>query len=110
MPSVDNTTRPLMPADDRGHPIPALALGVCQVVPFTATAGNSTAIGMNGFFITLDQPGHIAVGPSATATTGSHYIPAHQLLFFACDPEDRVSVRQQGATGGNAYISQPKKN
>ncbi len=110
-PDTKSTTRANLPQDDNGNAVQALALGDCEVLDVASIADTSAAIGVNGVFVTLDQPAHVFIGPaaSAPATTSNHYLPKDQVFFFKCEPTDVVSViKKTGASDGKAYVSGAK--
>lgn len=81
-----------------------------QVVAFTGTAANSSALsaGIRLVRLVATQDCHIAIGDNPTATTSDMFLPANVVDYIMVSETDDISVIQN-STGGNLYITEMTK-
>ena len=80
-------------------------LGAPEVVAYTGTAGNGSAIaaGVKAVDVVCTTAAFIAIGKSAIATTSYMPVEAAKHYRYAVAEGDRVSAIQS-ASGGNVHI------
>jgi len=76
-----------------------------EVVAYTGTAGNGTAIGVGvkAVLVVCTTAAYINIGKTAVATSSDIPVEAAKHYIFRVAEGDRVSAIQQAA-GGNAHI------
>lgn len=92
-----------------GNQAQAVKLGIVQKTNVTNATAATNAVGARTQLIrvVVSVDSYIDIGPTATATTSSTYLPAFAVEYFRVEPNtDKVAALRVGASDGVMLVTE----
>lgn len=95
-------------SDDNGQLMPVVRFGAAQVLAYTGTSAQSTALSADASVIRIVSTTdcHVLIGDNPTATTTSTFLPAGLVEYVGCKGGNKVAaIQKSGGTAGSLFIT-----